>query len=323
MRKDVRLGFAVGGVLLAVIIVAVLVIHRNKNSVKTVAFDGGTTGVTPANPGPIDVTPKPSETPATETAAPAASGNAVATTPEAKPAPALEDPAKKDATRWDALFASTSADPIKAQLTNSATPKPKSHKNKPAVAKADDSAPMTGSQVDSGSPGALTARPSTASGSASDLAAAAPARGTDSSDAAHTHRVAAGETFVSISRAVYGDGKYFKAIQDANPTVTPEKLKPGTLIQIPRAEQVKQSKSAKSTASAAPASGPALSADGKTYTVQKNDNLYSIAKRLYGKGERGEEIYSINKQVIGSDSTRLKIGMVLQLPERPTVASTR
>ena len=38
--RDVRMGFAVGGVLLAVLIVAFLAIHRNQNN-KTVAFDKG------------------------------------------------------------------------------------------------------------------------------------------------------------------------------------------------------------------------------------------------------------------------------------------
>ena len=329
MRKDVRLGFAVGGVMLAVIIVAVLVIHRNKNSVKPVAFDAGKGAAASTNDAAaVDVGAKPGETSAPDAVTPpvaATPREAVASNPDAKPA--QDDQAQKDATRWDALFASTSADPIKAQLTNGDTSKAKSHKHKPVVAKTSDdsvASTATSSQVDSGSPGALTAKPETATDSVAYTSVALPAPKTDSpSDSTHTHRVASGETFVSIARAVYGDGKYFKVIADANPAVSPEKLKPGMMIQIPPLSQAKQAKSSKASASAAPASGPALSADGKTYTVQKNDNLYSIAKKLYGRGDRGEELYSLNKQLIGPDSTRLKIGMVLQLPERPTVASSR
>ena len=48
-------------------------------------------------------------------------------------------------------------------------------------------------------------------------------------------------------------------------------------------------------------SGPPLAADRKSYTVQSGDNLYKIAKKLYGKGERSSDIYTLNKQVIGPD----------------------
>ena len=58
-------------------------------------------------------------------------------------------------------------------------------------------------------------------------------------------------------------------------------------------------------------------ADGKTYTVQKDDNLYKITRKLYGNGERQDELYTLNKQTIGPDSTKLKPGMVLKLPASP------
>lgn len=331
MRKDVRMGFAVGGIMLAVIIVAVLVIHRNKNAGKTVAFDPGKPAVSGGDvPLPDATSARPADAPADAAISPAPAvpeKPPVAAAPE--PRPAQEERAARDETRWDALFASTSSDPIKAQLTASA-PKPKSHKTAAPVesrkvasdSDASDSAPTDrAAQSDSGSPQPLSAK---ASGAAN-LSDPAPAT-SGGSDPARTHRVAAGETFVSISRAVYGDGKYFKAIQDANPTLTPEKLKPGVVIQVPPASQVKQSsgKSTRSSSSAsAGASGPALDSSGKTYTVQKGDNLYKIAKKLYGKGEKEGDLYTANKQLIGPDSTRLKIGMVLQLPERPTATASR
>ena len=62
MRKDVRMGFSVGGVLLAVIIASVLIIHRNKSSNKAVAFDPGKSAVAPANDAtPLDASSKASE----------------------------------------------------------------------------------------------------------------------------------------------------------------------------------------------------------------------------------------------------------------------
>lgn len=41
------------------------------------------------------------------------------------------------------------------------------------------------------------------------------------------------DTFWSISRRVYGSGKYWKSIQDANPDVSPERLMVGQKIVIP------------------------------------------------------------------------------------------
>ncbi|HNX26061.1 MAG TPA: LysM peptidoglycan-binding domain-containing protein [Phycisphaerae bacterium] len=41
------------------------------------------------------------------------------------------------------------------------------------------------------------------------------------------------DTFWSISRRVYGSGKYWKTIQDANPDVSPERLMVGQKIVIP------------------------------------------------------------------------------------------
>ena len=310
MRKDVRLGFAVGGVLLAVIIVAILVVHRNHSHEKTVAFDTG--GKEVVAPAPNTTTPNTDKTGGDSSpvgpAAPAQGGPAREPgddVPAGRTTADAGDKADKGSDRWDALFASTSEDPIRAQLTNN-SPRVKSHKSAPAMVDRTTDDAAANSPMDS-----APAKPR----SVNETATATPV----SVDSPRTHKIQSGETFVSISKAVYGDGRYFKAIADANPNVSPEKLRPGMVIQLPSASQVKQSsKPAKSPSADKTPAGPALSADGKTYTVQKNDNLYKIAKQLYGKGEKEGDLYTANKDVIGPDSTRLKIGMVLRLPEPPT-----
>lgn len=318
MRKDVRLGFAVSGILLAVIIVAVLVIHRNHTSNKTVAFDtGGHQDASTDAAAPADSSARTDAGASTAAPGAASSGQDSSassnTDADAHPAPTA-DAADKTATRWDALFASTAQDPMKPQLTSTPTKPHKSEASSKHDAPAVD-APQSvaNSQIDSGSQN-VTARSSNSA--TVDLASGS---GSPSSDSApRTHRVAAGETFVSIARMVYGDGRYYKAIQEANPTLTPEKLKPGIIIQLPPESKVKQAaaRSAKSSSGDSPAANaPAISSDGKSYTVQKDDSLYKIARKLYGKGDRSDEIYQLNKQTIGPDSTRLKIGMVLKLPE--------
>lgn len=321
MRKDVRMGFAVGGVLLAVLVVAILVFHRGKNADKAVAFDAGgksavTTGTDLNGPdstphtdtaGLTDVGPG---TPAT----PAAAANSVSGSTEQK-APA-DDSAQKGGAQWDALFASTAADPIKAQLTSDPASKPK---NKSKKRKSDGIAADSTDKRDTASANTVANTPlesgmvvdpplSTRLGSSDRSTAAAP------KESGRTHVVAQGETFVSIARAVYGDGRYFQALVDANPTVTPEKLKPGMTISLPPDSQVKDSHKTSKPA----ASSSSKASDGKTYTVQNGDSLYKIAKKLYGNGEKSEDLYQANKQTIGPDSTRLKIGMVLTLPEAPT-----
>ena len=52
----------------------------------------------------------------------------------------------------------------------------------------------------------------------------------------------------------------------------------------------------------------------KTYTVQKGDLIYTIAKRFYGDIADYRRIYNANKKLIGSNPNRIRAGMVLTLP---------
>ena len=52
----------------------------------------------------------------------------------------------------------------------------------------------------------------------------------------------------------------------------------------------------------------------KTYTVQKGDLIYTIAKRFYGDIADYRKIYNANKKIIGSNPNNIKVGMVLTLP---------
>jgi len=327
MRKDVRMGFAVGGVLLAVVIVAVLVMHRNKNPNK-VAFGPGngstTAGASSEDKGPIDV---------------AGPGGAVAdrssqplslAKKDAGPADKVrgsagssDDDADSAGRRWDMLFASTADDPIKAELTSA---KVRRHKSQKAQVAADSSVERLATadlqqpvdpQTDAAAPRGSDRSQPAASNPDSDRAPA--------STGPRTHKVQPGETFVTIARAVYGNGKYFKALEKANPKVDPRALKPGMAIQLPPASEVKQpARTAGKAQARSPQSGPAAASDGSTYTVQKDDSLYKIAHRLY-PGKRGieDELYLLNKQVIGPDSTKLKPGMVLKLPAAATLTAKR
>jgi len=282
MRRDVRLGFGVGGILLAVIIVAVLVVHRNHN--KPVAFDtsGKAAGPTDSSGG-LDVTAPTDSGKAPEPAAPPAPVKPV----DAKGQPDVQD-------QWAALFASSTS-PAKSQLGRHERPQPVS--DSPSTA-----SPASEPKADADStPAEVSAKPERA----------APA----SASGARTHTVRAGETLSSIAKTVYGESRQYKAILAANPGLNPSKMRPGTVIQLPPASSKARESSKQSDAASG---GVTAVSDSKTYVVQSGDSLYKITRKLYGAGDNQEKLYEINKQVIGSDSTRLKPGMVLKLPAPPT-----
>lgn len=52
-----------------------------------------------------------------------------------------------------------------------------------------------------------------------------------------------------------------------------------------------------------------------TYTVQPGDCLYRIAKMLYGNGEKWNDLYEANRNII-SDPACIYIGQVLRIPAK-------
>ena len=57
------------------------------------------------------------------------------------------------------------------------------------------------------------------------------------------------------------------------------------------------------------------------YSVQKNDNLYKIAKSRLGSGARWSEIYELNRSVI-KDPSLIYVGQILKLPGSESSADT-
>ena len=131
----------------------------------------------------------------------------------------------------------------------------------------------------------------------------------------------------------YGNPNLYAAIMRANPGVDPVKLRPGMKINIPPAsEAMPAPKAAAPPGPVATPPAPRIVSgesaqvakaeqpiDPQTqYRVQPGDNLYSISKKLYGRGDRYLRIHEANKQALGDDANTLKAGMVLSLPEPPT-----
>ncbi|MCK4602235.1 MAG: LysM peptidoglycan-binding domain-containing protein, partial [Phycisphaerae bacterium] len=77
--------------------------------------------------------------------------------------------------------------------------------------------------------------------------------------------------FWGISQRLFGDGKYWKLIEDENPGLDSTSLKPGQKLIIPP-------KPSTTTVERLPVRGE----DGATYTVQSGDTLSAISQRHYG-----------------------------------------
>ncbi len=138
---------------------------------------------------------------------------------------------------------------------------------------------------------------------------------TATTPAAGTYTIAAGDTFSSIAAKLYGNRNLYHVIEKANPTVDSRKLKIGQKINVPAAPTVATvSESVNDTRTITGTIDTT-----KQYRVQPGDTLHKISQKLYGKTKFWAAIYDLNKDSIGPDAGRIKIGMVLNLPQVPTV----
>ena len=119
------------------------------------------------------------------------------------------------------------------------------------------------------------------------------------------HTVKKGESLWQLAVLYYSDGNRWKEIAAANPGVTPDNLGEGQTLLIPSPDGALPDNSR-------PDPEPALA--GRTYRVKKGDSLYVIAKRELGTGSLWKEIYRLNENLIGPDSSRVPVGITLVLP---------
>ncbi len=63
---------------------------------------------------------------------------------------------------------------------------------------------------------------------------------------------------------------------------------------------------------------PAVRPAGDTYTVKSGDTLMKIAREVYGSASHYKHILNANKDQLGEDGNKLRIGQVLRLPPLPS-----
>ncbi len=322
MSKELKIGMAIGAVLLVVLIVYLAVPKPDTRLAQDTPAEetqaGSDEGIAPAAPAEE---PAPGETPAVAGAEKAGVEPDIFAPGGEKPSvPApTEQASAGDGTNWAKLL-ETGDLPAKSITPSLSASERVAPEGAPATPQniAASSAPENGV----GDAIANAEVPGTASDPIAvpepsrrdrDLSDPAPA----GASAARTHTVKSGENYSTIAKAVYGDARHYLAIQEANPTIDPARMKPGTVINLPDRDAVKagSSSSTESTDSAEAATDKQV--DTGAYRVQSGDSLYKIAIKRYGTSNMVDEIYELNKQAIGADSSRLKPGTVLKMPDAP------
>ncbi len=155
----------------------------------------------------------------------------------------------------------------------------------------------------------------TASRSSKGGPAAAPASSVRADPAVETHLVQSGDTFSSLAMAYYGHEKYTQLLIDGNPQIEdPRRLRIGSRIKIPPVRPSETpSVSKRATHQAALADRD--TAGRRTYRVRPGDSFYAIARTVLADASRWEEVFTLNRELVGGDPKKLQVGQVLILPD--------
>ena len=314
MRKDAKIGFAIGGVLLAVLTVYAIVVPKHN---RTPNAAGGVTLVTPTTAAPSTQSPATTGNDLPPAVAGALNGDRRAD-PKPEPAVATNDTNKSsDGVNWAKLLSGSPDAPTLMSTTPSssddATPAPAASAKETQVAKATPTP-----SADAASDPAPETTPLMAKANISTPATQPLATG-------RTYTIKPGQTLSSVAAEVYGNQRFYVAILRANPTVNPARLRPGTKVTLPDISDVQPKADAPvlaATAKQTQSESTEKASSGHTYKVESGDNLYRIARKLYGSPKLAETIYELNKDRIGPDKTKLKLGMVLDLPQSPSASAT-
>ena len=93
-------------------------------------------------------------------------------------------------------------------------------------------------------------------------------------------------------------------------------MRSGRILATRRARRSRRPRSS-SSAPATVEPGAGTGGPGETYVVQPGDTLSKIARKYYGQkwATSWQRIFEANRDVIGDDPARLKVGMTLEIPK--------
>lgn len=138
-----------------------------------------------------------------------------------------------------------------------------------------------------------------------------------------TYTVQAGDISwerIAARREVYGDRRQWRAVAQANPLTTSDRLRPGVKLKI--AVDPENIQEGKTVWVDEPVTGPGRSAGGGavekpevTYEIKGDDTLWSIAKQFYGSGANWRRIYDANRDVI-KNADRPPTGAMIRIPPK-------
>ncbi len=133
------------------------------------------------------------------------------------------------------------------------------------------------------------------------------------------YSVRPGDTLSDIAAAHYGHARHWRAIVEANPGLDPAKLQPGQPILLPARSAVLAGEPAGAPPAPAAEAGPspALAAGERLHVVASGETLSSIASALLGSARHWRLIAERNRDLLGGDPDRLRVGMRLRIPPRP------
>ena len=122
-----------------------------------------------------------------------------------------------------------------------------------------------------------------------------------------TYVVKKNESFWSISQKVYGNGKYWQMIQEANRDVDPDTMVPRTVLYLP---PLKKAAAAKKTPALEVGVSPG--AGYRSVKLKKGDYLYALLRRMKME-KRLQDVLALNG--LNEESARnLEEGYELKIP---------
>ncbi|QDT64991.1 LysM peptidoglycan-binding domain-containing protein [Calycomorphotria hydatis] len=130
------------------------------------------------------------------------------------------------------------------------------------------------------------------------------------------------DSYWRISKAIYGDARYYLALArfNAKRIPDPKRLRPGMKVLTPKAGVLHEQyprltpQDINGDTGEELANGFFINSSGEpAYRVAKNDTLTHIAKNHLGRASRWVQIYEMNRDVI-KDVKSIRPGLVLRLP---------